>query len=64
MFLARDLSFFSSHLEDGEIVTLKKFSYKQVLEMVYNGEITHSASVVCILRARDILDLRPFPSKL
>ncbi len=55
MFLVRNLSFFSSHLEDGETATLKKFSYKQALEMVYNGEITHGASVVSILRAKDIL---------
>ncbi len=55
LYLAQDLNYFSPHPEAWETTKAKKFHLSEVFKMVDNGHITHAASVVAILRAKDIL---------
>lgn len=55
IFLAEGLSFGESELEETEAdLIVKKLPFKQVLEMVMNGEITDSMSVAGILKVARI----------
>ncbi len=58
LYLAQDLSYFAPHPEAWETTKAKKFPLSEVLAMIDNGSITHAASVLAILRAKDILTLK------
>lgn len=54
MFLAEDLEQGKAEGEEKDLIKVKKFPFKKVLEMVNNGEITHAASVVAILKVESL----------
>lgn len=54
-YLARDLKLGESHPDDTETLEVLKVPYTQALEWVYDGTITHAASAMAILHAKDIL---------
>lgn len=55
LFLAKGLSQFKPNPDEGEILQRLTLPYSQALEMVRNGEITHGASCVLILKAQNYL---------
>ncbi len=57
IYLAEWLTFLNAHPEEWEIIKLQKFTFIEALQMVYDWKITHGASVVWILRTKDILGL-------
>lgn len=56
-FLARKLTFTESQPEKNEFIQKIKMPYKEALEKVMKGEITHSPSCVAILKAQKYLNL-------
>lgn len=57
MFLATNLRKTKNCLEGGEKIKLIKLPFFQAVKMVLTGKITHSASCVLILKAREHLKL-------
>ncbi|KKT57941.1 MAG: Pyrophosphohydrolase related protein [Candidatus Amesbacteria bacterium GW2011_GWB1_47_19] len=55
LYLACGLTEGQSHPEGTETIRVIKVPYEKALEMVEEGEITHSATVVLLLKAKDIL---------
>lgn len=60
LFLANDLEFGPTQLEEDEEITLVKMSLKEAVEKVMTGEISHSASAIGIL----MLDKQRMEKKL
>lgn len=58
IYLAEDLSFHEANPDEDEILVVKKLHWKEMLEMVLNGEITDSLSVAGILKLARILEAR------
>jgi len=56
MFLARGLTVGENNPDDGEILHTIKMPFSEVVDMVMNGEITHSASCVLVLKAERYLN--------
>ena len=57
IFIARGLTQWQANPDNWEIVNISKIPFTKALEMVINGEITHWASVVAILRAQKYIQL-------
>jgi 8-oxo-dGTP pyrophosphatase MutT (NUDIX family) len=55
MFLARKLTYSEGQPDEGEVIEKITVPYKEALRMVMDGEITHGASCVLILKARDYI---------
>lgn len=55
MFLALEVNESTPCPEEWEKLEVIKVPFEKVVKMVMNGEITHSASCVCILKAEKIL---------
>ncbi len=55
LFLARNLERTGSNPDDSESIRIIKMPFKKVLQMMENSEITHAASCVLILRAREYI---------
>ena len=55
MFLARKLREGKANPDEGEELWVVKLPFEKVLALVFNGEITHSASCVAILRTARVL---------
>lgn len=56
LFLARELQFRETHRDATEQLEILKVPYAEALRMVQDSVITHSASCVLILKARDYID--------
>lgn len=56
MFLARNLSFGANAPEEWEKIEMIRVPFLDAVEMVMRGEITHSASCVCVLKAARLLE--------
>jgi ADP-ribose pyrophosphatase len=56
LYVARDLSFSESEPEDSEDLMVRKVPFQQAYEMVMNGEITDSLSMVSILKIKILMD--------
>jgi len=54
-FLARDLSFHEAEPEETEQLVIKKLPFQEAFEMVMNGKITDSLSMVSILKTQYLL---------
>jgi 8-oxo-dGTP pyrophosphatase MutT (NUDIX family) len=52
IFLARELSQHASAPEETEELIVKKISFEEVFQMVYNGKITDAVSVAAILKIK------------
>lgn len=50
MFLAENLTTDETNLDEGEVINLEKVTFKEALRMVMDGEITHGATCVVILK--------------
>ncbi|OGY24863.1 MAG: hypothetical protein A2Y57_01000 [Candidatus Woykebacteria bacterium RBG_13_40_7b] len=50
MFLAEELEEGEAAEEEKDLIELKKFPFKKVVKMIDDGEITHSATVVAVLK--------------
>ncbi len=55
IFIARDLSFGEAEPEETEQLVVKKLPFETVYQMVINGEITDSMSVVGILKTKILI---------
>lgn len=55
VFLAQDLSFGDSHPEDTEDITVRKLPLKEAIEMVIQGQITDSLTIMALLRVHQML---------
>lgn len=55
VYVARDLSQFEAQPEDTEKLTIKKIPFEEVYQMVMNGEITDSLSIMAILKIKQLL---------
>jgi 8-oxo-dGTP pyrophosphatase MutT (NUDIX family) len=55
IYLAKGLTLAEANPDAGEIVRLVKVHFDEALRLVLNGEITHSASCVAILRTARVL---------
>lgn len=55
IFLAQGLSHFDAKPDEGEVLERITMPYEQALKMVMDGEITHAASCVLILKARQFI---------
>ncbi|MCR5803522.1 MAG: NUDIX hydrolase [Clostridia bacterium] len=51
MFLAEDLSFEGTDLDDGEFLNVIKIPFSKIYEMTMNNEITDAKTCICILKA-------------
>lgn len=57
LFLAKNLKFSNRlHLDSDEFLNVKKYKYKDVLEMVKNNEIKDAKTVIALLKLGDYLD--------
>jgi hypothetical protein len=55
VYIARELDFGNSEYDDTEDLKIKKLSFKEVIQMVMEGEITDGISVAGILKAARLL---------
>ncbi len=55
MYLAQDLRRGKSEQEGTESIKVMKIPFRRALQMVNTGEITHSATCVALLKAREVL---------
>jgi ADP-ribose pyrophosphatase len=56
IYIARGLSFSESEPEESEVLQVKKVPFQTAYEMVMNGEISDSLSMVAILKTKILLD--------
>ncbi|MCW3078554.1 MAG: mismatch repair protein MutT [Bacteroidetes bacterium] len=56
IYLAQSLHFSESEPEESEDLTVKKVSFNKAYEMVMNGEITDSISMIAILKTKILID--------
>ncbi|MFT7507708.1 MAG: 8-oxo-dGTP pyrophosphatase MutT (NUDIX family) [Acidimicrobiales bacterium] len=54
MYIAEELSEVERNLDEGEMIQVQKVPFKEVLQMVMDGEIAHAASSVAILKASQL----------
>jgi len=55
MYLAQELSHAEANPDDGEVLRIVKVHFDEALRLVLDGQITHSASCVAILRTARVL---------
>lgn len=55
-FVAQELSFGAQQLDDTEDITVRKLPFKEAIDMVVNGQITDSLSMVALLKAKYLMD--------
>lgn len=51
LYLAKDLHYVGEHPDDGEIIKCIKYSYKNVYNMIIDGQINDSKTICAIFRA-------------
>jgi len=56
VFVARNLSFGESEPEETEDLVIKKLPFSEVYEMVLDGRITDSVSMLAIFRVKVMID--------
>ena len=56
MYLARDLVFGKSHLDEGEFLDVIKIPLDEAVRMVMNGELPDAKTQIAVLRTKLILD--------
>jgi len=56
LYLALDLKKGEMHLDEDEFLSLEKYQYDELLNSIYKGEIYDAKSIICLLRAKQILD--------
>ena len=56
LFVAQDLEFTEAEPEESEDLQIKKIPFNEAYNMVMNGEITDSLSMVTILKAKILID--------
>ena len=55
LFMAEDISFGESHLDEGEFLDIEYIHIDKLYEMVMNGEICDSKTQIAILKVKEIL---------
>ncbi|MCX6182450.1 MAG: NUDIX hydrolase [Bacteroidetes bacterium] len=56
IFVAQDLSFHNAHPEENEELVLKKIPFQELYDMVLNGEITDSITIVAVFKVKYLMD--------
>jgi 8-oxo-dGTP pyrophosphatase MutT (NUDIX family) len=56
IYLAQELSFHESHPEDDEELIVKKIPFSELYDMVLNGEIMDSLTIVAVYKTKALLD--------
>ena len=55
LFIAKELEFGEASPDETEVLSIKKVSLEQALEMVTSGEIKDAMSIIALQRAKDLL---------
>lgn len=55
VYMAEDISFGESALDDGEFLDIEYYTLEQLYEMVMSGEITDAKTQIAILKAKNLL---------
>lgn len=56
IYIAQDLSFHEAHPDDDEELVLKKLPFSELYQMVVNGEIWDSLSIIAVYKTKALLD--------
>ena len=56
LYLAKGLSFGENHLDEGEQLSVEKFSMKQALEMVKNGQIVDAKTIIALCKVAFLMN--------
>jgi len=56
LYIAQDLTFHEAHPDEDEQLAVKKVTFGKVYEMVINGEITDSMTIVAVFKAKYLID--------
>lgn len=56
MYLARDLQFGETHLDEDEFLTLERVPFDTLVQEVVSGEIRDAKTIAAVLKAKVILD--------
>ena len=57
MYLARELTFGETHLDEDEFLNLERVPFGQLVEQVLSGEIRDAKTIAVVLKAKLLLDL-------
>ena len=57
MYLARDLRFGETHLDEDEFLNLERIPFGTLVEQVLSGEIKDAKTIAAVLKAKLLLDL-------
>lgn len=56
IYLAKELTEKSQHLDDGEFLNVEKIPFDTLYEMVINNEITDAKTIIAVLKAKAFID--------
>lgn len=56
LYVAQDLTFHDSHPDEDEQLAVKKVPFNEVFEMVLNGQITDSMTIVAVYKTKYLID--------
>ncbi len=56
LYVAQDLTFHESHPDEDEQLALRKLPFSKVYEMVLNGEITDSMTIIAVHKTKYLID--------
>ena len=56
LYVAQDLTFHESHPDEDEQLLVKKVPFNEVFEMVLNGEITDSMTIVAVYKVKFLIE--------
>lgn len=56
IFVAQDLSFHNAHPDDDEELIIKKLPFQKLYEMVINGEVMDSITVIAVLKTHYLIE--------
>lgn len=56
LYVAQDLSFHESHPDEDEQLLVKKVPFNDVFNMVLNGEITDSMTIIAVYKVKYLID--------
>ena len=56
IYVAQDLTFHDAHPDEDEELKLRKIPFQQLHDMVINGDITDSITIIAVLKAKYLID--------
>lgn len=56
LYIARELSFFNAHPDDNEELQLKKIPFKDLFQMVLDGEVTDAMTIMAVYKTNYLIE--------